>query len=240
MTVPRHPPDSPPRAVEAAAELTSRVMESLRTSRPAFHTEADFQHAFAWESHVLRPEMKVRLERRLSAQTNDRLDLLFAADGLTIAVELKYPVTGLDATVDDEPFVLRKQGAEDRMRFGYIWDIVRLERLVSAGVADVGVAVLLTNVVQLWEPPKPNKRVAADTEFRLYEGRELAQRLAWTGDAVWWHKEKVPEAVELAGRYRVAWAPYSIVPGTGRGEFRWTKAVVAATPAGEALFEPTA
>jgi len=62
--------------------------------------------------------MKVRLERRLSAQTNDRLDLLFAADGLTIAVELKYPGTGLDATVDDEPFVLRKQGAEDRMRYG--------------------------------------------------------------------------------------------------------------------------
>ncbi len=38
---------------------------------------------------------------------------------------------------------------------------------------------------------------------------------------------KLPEAVELTGRYPLAWAPYSMVPGAGRGEFRWTHALVA-------------
>lgn len=213
-------------------------MEALRTSRPVFHTEADFQHAFAWESHVLHHAARVRLERRLSADVNERLDLLLSVDNMTVAVELKYPVAELVATLDGEPFVLREHSAPDRMRFGFVWDIVRLEGLVAAGVADVGVAVLLTNVAQLWQPSRPRARPSADTEFRLYEGRELAERLAWTGDATWWRKEKLPEAVELAGRYPLAWAPYSMVPGVRRGEFRWTSAVVAPTADGAAPLTP--
>jgi hypothetical protein len=213
-----------------AADLTTSAMEALRESRPVFHTEADFQHALAWELHARLPAAKVRLEKRLSSESNQRLDLLVTTAEVSLAIELKYPVAALNATVDGETHVLREQGAPDQMRFSYVWDIFRLERLVAAGAADAGVAVLLSNVKQLWEQAKPSSRVSADTEFRLYEGRELAGRLSWSGDAKWWHNEGLPEAIELAGRYPLAWAPYSTVDGTGRGEFRWTMALVVAAP----------
>jgi hypothetical protein len=216
-------------AAQTASGLAEAVMARLASSRPVFHTEADFQHAFAWEGHQLYPDAQVRLERRLSVDTNERLDLLLCFQGIAVAVELKYPVAKLDAVLDGEPFVLRAQGAEDRMRFSYVWDIVRLERLVAAGVADAGVAVALSNVPQLWQPrvPSSGRGPAADTHFSLHEGVELAGRLGWVGEATWWRTAKLPEAVELTGSYGMAWRPYSNVPGAGRGEFRWTAAVVA-------------
>jgi hypothetical protein len=205
-------------------------MERLSSSRPIFHSEADFQHAFAWECQRLHPEARVRLECRPFGELNERLDLFLTLDGVRIAVELKYPLAALSATVDGEVCLLREQAAIDRMRFSYVWDIVRLERIVAENAADVGVAVLLTNVVALWRQPRPSRRLAADTQFRVHEGRELARRLAWSGDAVWWRKERLPEAVELVGRYPVSWAPYSTVSGVGCREFRWTTAVISERP----------
>ena len=153
-----------------------------------------------------------------------------------MAVELKYPVAKLDAELDGEPFVLRAQGAEDRMRFSYVWDIVRLERLVSAGVVHAGAAVILTNASQLWRPrvPAGARGPAADTQFSFHEGVELVGRLGWVGTATWWQNTKppLPEAVELTGRYPMRWRPYSSVVGAGRGEFCWAAAVVA--PVGDA------
>jgi hypothetical protein len=217
-------------AARLTAGLVEQVMARLASSRPVFHTEVDLQHAFAWEAHQLYPDAQVRLERRLSSQTNERLDLLLTFNGVAVAVELKYPVAKLDAVLDDEPFVLRAQGAEDRMRFSYVWDIVRLERLVAAGVADAGTAVVLSNVPQLWQPRAQGRGrgPAADTQFSLHDGIELAGRLGWVGEATWWRTAKLPEFVELTGRYGIAWQPYSNVAGTGRGEFRWAAAVVTA------------
>jgi hypothetical protein len=209
----------------AVVDLVSASMTGLASKRPVFHSEADFQHSLAWELHLRLPTAEVRLERRLSTDSNERLDLLFIDGGFRLAVELKYPVTKFDAALGDEPFVLWAQGAEDRMRFNYVWDVVRLERLVAADVADAGAAVLLTNVPGLWstKPPRPG---AADTQFRLGEGRQLAGRLGWTGTATWWQKEKLPAAVDLAGSYSMAWRAFSNVPGDGASEFRWTAVAV--------------
>jgi len=182
---------------------------------------------------VQHPDAEVRLERRLSADSNERLDLLMTVDGTAVAVELKYPVAKLDAEFAGEPFYMRAQRAEDRMRFNYIWDIVRLERLVSAGVASVGAAVILTNASQLWLPRAPARArgPAADTQFSFHEGVERAGRLGWVGTATWWKNTKppLPEAVNLLGRYRMWWRPYSTVVGVGRGDFRWLYTLVTAT-----------
>lgn len=219
-------------AADIAAGLVERVVGALAASRPLFHSEADFQHAFAWEAHRQHPDASVRLERRLSVESNERLDLLLILDGATVVVELKYPVAKLDAEIDGEPFILRAQGAEDRMRFNYVWDIVRLERLVATGVADAGAAVVLTNASQLWRPRAPDRASgpAADTQFSFHEGVQLAGRLGWVGSATWWQKTKpaLPEAVELAGSYPMRWRPYSSVAGVGSGEFRWLYATVTA------------
>ncbi len=202
-------------------------MKHLARRHPLFHREADFQHAFAWLAHELEPAADVRLERRLSAETNERVDLLLVVGDLSIAVELNYPLAELHATVIDEPFIQRAHGADDVVRFNYVWDIVRLERLVDGGVAHAGVAVLLTNVAWLWQPRKTSARgPAADTEFSVHDGRELTGQLSWTGTATWWRIQKLPEAVHLRGRYPMRWQLYSTVDGDGRGEVRWTSAVV--------------
>jgi hypothetical protein len=209
---------------ETVADLIERAMAALATKRPVFHSEADFQHSLAWELHLRMPGADVRLETRLSPDSSERLDLLFEQDSFRLAVELKYPLEALVADVDSEYFELKSAGAWDIPRFAFIWDVVRLERFVAAGGADAGAAVLLSNANTLWEQ-RPPRAGAADTNYRLYDGRELAGRLGWTGTAMWW-KGKHPEFVELTGSYLLTWRPYSTVAGKGRGEFRWTAAVV--------------
>jgi hypothetical protein len=227
-----------PGSTDDLRTLVFAAMEGLARTRPIFHSEADFQQAFAWECHRLRPHLGVRLERRLAADSNERLDVMLLDGGSKIAIELKYPVATLDVAIGDEPFLLRAQGAEDRMRFNYVWDIVRLERVVSAGTADLGAAVLLTNVPQLWRGSRPARRIPADLQFRLHEGRELAGRLGWSGEAVWWRREKLPEFVDLLGRYPLRWMDYSTLDGSGNGAFRWTAVFVQPSPSG-AVVEPT-
>ena len=187
--------------------LVQRAMAELATTRPVFHSEADFQHAFAWQLRALDPATEVRLERRLSSQTNERLDLLLHSGDDRIAIELKYPLAQASIDVDGEEFVLKNQGATDIMRFGYVWDIVRIERMVASGLATAGVALILTNVSQLWLPPRQSWRVAADTAFRFHDGETLTGELGWQGDATWW-QGKYPESVHLGGAYEMSWQPF--------------------------------
>ena len=204
--------------------LIERAMAELAAIRPVFHSEADFQHAFAWQLRALDPETDVRLEVRLSSNTNERLDLLFHVGDDRFAVELKYPLAQASIEVDGEEFLLKNQGALDIMRFGYVWDIVRIERMVASGLATGGVAMILTNVSQLWSPPRQAGRVAADTAFRCHEGETMTGELGWQGDATWW-RDKYPESVHLGGAYEMRWRAFSDPEGAGQTEFRWACAV---------------
>lgn len=67
-----------------------QLLRGLAERRPVFHSEADFQHAFAWEAHTLDPRIEVRLETH--PEPNVRLDLLLSRPDLDrhTAVELKY------------------------------------------------------------------------------------------------------------------------------------------------------
>ena len=47
----------------SARELVDATMTALATKRPIFHSESDFQHAFAWEARNIYPDLDVRLER---------------------------------------------------------------------------------------------------------------------------------------------------------------------------------
>jgi hypothetical protein len=51
------------RCVEVSLELIPDVLTTLAQQRLLFHSEADFQHAFAWEIHKRLPQALVRLER---------------------------------------------------------------------------------------------------------------------------------------------------------------------------------
>jgi hypothetical protein len=56
-----------PRGVVGLDLSVSAVLTALAKQRPIFHSEADFQHAIAWEIHKHLPRASVRLERPIAS-----------------------------------------------------------------------------------------------------------------------------------------------------------------------------
>jgi hypothetical protein len=63
-------------------------MAALAATRPLFHSEADFQHAFAWQLHQQYPDARIRLETL--ARSGVRLDVFAVIGSRRVAIELKY------------------------------------------------------------------------------------------------------------------------------------------------------
>jgi hypothetical protein len=203
-------------------EPIEETMAALARARPLFHSEADFQHGFAWQLHTRYPDARIRLETR--PRPGVRLDVLAVVDGHRIAVELKYLLRDLTATIDGELFELPSQGAQDLRRYDFVKDVARLEVLLRDGLADEGFAIALTNDPSYWRGGERENVV--DAAFRLGEGRALAGALAWavnTGAGTMRGRES---AIELAGRYDLRWRDFSHVDGAGYGSFRYVVVTV--------------
>ncbi len=194
------------------------VLARLAALRPVFHSEADFQQAFAWQVRVQDPTVQVRLETRPAAGM--RLDLLLTSeDGARrTAVELKYLTRAWEGEVAGQRFELKDQGAQDIRAHDVVKDIVRVEKFVAAMPGSNGAVVCVGNDPSYWNAPGHGRATNADA-FRLHEGTVLNGRRAWgplTGAGTSRRRE---EPLVLIGRYRMAWAAYSTVPGP-RGQFR--------------------
>ena len=136
-------------------------------SGKAYHSEADFQHAFAWEVHSRFPESKVHLERPLSANGKTlHLDLLIQLPTKKIAVELKYKTRKILVELDGEAFRLASHSAQDIGRYDFIKDIFRLEQIASNVENCGGYAILLTTDGTYWKPSSAKRngrcRVSSD------------------------------------------------------------------------------
>jgi hypothetical protein len=210
-----------------AIALLGETMDALASKRPIFHSEADFQHALAWELQVAHPEASVRLEKRVATRPNIELYLLIGLDGARVGVELKYPRRNLTAEVAGEVFTL-STGADDHGRYFAVEDLARLEQLVADDVIDSGVLILLTNVANLWARPTSRRRVLYDA-FRIHDGQVLAGTMTW-GD--WGARGGRPPGetgtVTLRGTYPLTWRDYSTVAGI---QFRYVLVGVAGLPA---------
>jgi hypothetical protein len=193
------------------------VLDALAEERPLFHSEADFQHAFAWQVHLLDPGAVVRLEVRPDPEVREAVDMLCRTGGRRIAVEFKYLVRRFEATIDGECFRLRDQGAQPLSRYDVLKDIGRLERFCAAGRADVGFAVILSNDLQVWSPGRPG---SIDEAFRMYDGACLTGTLGWGPNAGPGTTRGRTEPIALAGTYAVAWADYPTTHPSCRGQFR--------------------
>jgi hypothetical protein len=204
------------------------ALSGLAVGRPIFHSEADFQHALAWQIHWAYPDARVRLETRPVREI--RLDLLVCVDGVRVAVELKHLMAGFSGVVDGESFELPSQAAQDISRHDVIKDVVRLERLVVEGHADVGWSVTLTNDPGYWSPSR--KIDPIDAAFRLHEGRSLSGTLSWAVNAGAGTTRKRDVPLTLSGTYACLWRPYSeVLDSRGRlRSFRHLSIVVAETP----------
>jgi len=208
--------------VAATSPLMDRIHETmlgLGTSRPVFHSEADFQHALAWQIRHDHPDAEVRLETRPLPDEALFLDVLVRLAGVKIAIECKYFTKALDTRVAGESFNLRNQGANPIRRYDAVKDITRLERLVDAGAVDEGLGIVLANDPAYWQPASGGETI--DHAFRIHEGRQLEGYLAWDPGTGAGTSQGREDPVVLRGSYRLQWQDFSTPAGGPGGSFRY-------------------
>jgi hypothetical protein len=72
------------------------VLEHLSKERPIFHSEYDFQFAFAWKIKSMYPKTEVRVQqpmkrvRNSKKEKNEYIDLILRDERDIIGIELKY------------------------------------------------------------------------------------------------------------------------------------------------------
>ncbi len=197
-----------------------KIVAALATHRPLFHSEADFQHALAWELHRLHPSAHVRLEKRISSATKRvHLDLLVCMASEEIAIELKYKTRALRCDYAAEAYDLLDQSAQDHGRHDFIKDITRLEHYVSDRPHAIGYAILLTNDQSYWT--QSQKQDSVDAAFRLHEGRVVQGQATWDGRAATGTTSGRSEPLLLRGSYPIAWRDYSSLGSGPQSQFRY-------------------
>ena len=112
------------------------IMAKLSNQRPIFHSEGDFQHAFAWLVHTTMPDYQVRLEYRPNPDERRYLDMWI--NNIRLAIELKYRTRNVVLQHAGERYTLLRQGAHDLGRYDFLKDVQRLENLQLQGIAGYG------------------------------------------------------------------------------------------------------
>lgn len=201
------------------------LMARLSSRRPIFHSEADFQHELAWEIHSMHNDCPVRLEFPPFPDLGKRMAIDIWLPSVRIAIELKYHTRKLDRTDRDERFSLAL-GARDIMRYDFLKDIQRTERVVEDySYAYYGLAVLLTNDHLLWD--RSNRAGIVDAEFHIYDGKRIGDSaMRWGNNASDGTKRSREEPIKLSHSYLLNWENYSSL-GDKRGEqFRYLAVAV--------------
>lgn len=198
------------------------ALQELSSERPLFHSEADFQHALAWELHRQSSEYSIRLERRVPKAHGGpgfAFDLWAVSSSQTLAVELKYKTRTLEYTLKGEPYYLQNHGAQDIGRYDFLKDLSRLESVASSRLNVIGCAAFLTNDPLYWRPPRTDTTV--DKAFRIHQDRKVTGRLAWSEGASEGTKKGREEPILLGGHYDLNWRRYSALDVARYGEFRY-------------------
>ena len=189
------------------------VMAELAKTRPIFHSEADFQHALAWQIHEMMRDIQIRLEFNLNplGQEGVYLDIWLPCHKL--AVELKYKTKPLLALHNsEEVFHLKEQGAQNHGRYDFLKDVERVES------AERGFAIILTNEPSYWKEDSVRDG-SNHYDFRIHEGRRLSGELKWKNP-----EDKAAKTggrqdpITLSGSYNLEWKDYSevsLIPGIG-------------------------
>lgn len=200
------------------------ALAMLSSERPIFHSEADFQHALAWQVHTQIPQANIRLEYRPLPKEPIYIDLWIELPDELIAIELKYPTRRLELAVKGEHFSLANQAAHNNRRYDFVKDIVRLEHVIDALPQVTGYAVLLTNDSAHWSASRRND--TADAAFRIHDGAILSGTLAWA-QSVRRASPSRTEVHSLRGVYPIGWRDYSSLQGVqGDARFCYTSVCV--------------
>jgi len=196
------------------------IMQALARRRAIFHSEADFQHAFAWEIHRSAPDCDIRLEVPVRAASSAiHLDLLARSRVGQMAIELKYKTRALTAALNGEDFNLMSHAAQDLGRYDFFKDLSRIEAFAQAGPERIGYAIFLTNDSAYWKAPSAIGHGYAG--FAMNDGRDIAGNLCWGERASEGTRRGRQEEITIRGCYRLRWLPYSSLAVKSYGEFRY-------------------
>lgn len=194
------------------------LLYSLAQKRPVFHSEADFQHALAWEFHLHDPSAQIRLEiQPRGYPKGDELDISVGSADLSFALELKYIKQSLELSVGSELFCLPYHGAGDTCRHGFLKDIERLERISRTDDKSLLYALLLTNDSSFWELPR---KVGFNFDaFRIHEGLELHGVKDWAPRSA--AELRQLGSIRIDGTYSLKWSDFSVFSNMKHGNFRY-------------------
>lgn len=198
------------------------ILSNMSKVRPVFHSEADFQHALAWELHNKNLNSNLRLEYNPAiSDGNIYLDVWVShPNGYRTVIELKYITKKISLQINDEIYNLKNHGAPDLARYDFIKDIVRIETVCTTLENTNGFAIILSNESALWKQPVLREKVPNDIEYRIHNGRVLEGELKWgqkTGQGTMKGRES---SLNLLGTYKLNWHHYSKVTESTGGEFK--------------------
>lgn len=198
----------------------NEILSDLSNLRPIFHSEADLQHALAWEIHHRFPESLIRLEYPPSkVDESMHLDIWCIIENIIYPIEVKYKTRLLDISWRGEHFYLLNQSAQDIARYDVIKDIERLEKIVEVYNDAIGYVVFLSNDSAYWKPPREMSSI--DSDYRLHQDRVITGELRWGGAASKGTIKGKERPLIIRGNYRINWATYSKVAQIPYGEFRY-------------------
>ena len=185
--------------------LIATLMKGLAANCPIFLSEAEFQHALALHVRDAMPGRHVCLEFPPFPKEGMSLDMCLPDMG--IAIELKYGTRKLKVERDGGVFELGDQVSLPSLRYDFVKDVQRLERVTGEyDPADAGFAVLLTNDPSYWNPPR--KKDPVDAEFRIHEGAVVEGKMGWSPTTKPGTKEGREDPIELNGSYECRWRDY--------------------------------
>jgi hypothetical protein len=191
------------------------ILRSLAIRRPVFHSEADFQHEFAWQIRQDHGALSVRLEVPSGLEGVGTTDILVRTERTVLGIELKYLVKSFTTEANGETFRLRTHSAYDHRRYDVLRDVARLERL-NQKITGPSYVVVLGNDPAFWKSALGRNTV--DAAFRIDHGRTVEGALAWAPHAGL-GTTKGRETIALLGRYDFLWEDYVVLDGAN-GHFR--------------------
>lgn len=196
------------------------IMTTLSKERPVFHSEADFQHAFAWIMHSKYPQLKIRLEYPMNFENKRmHIDILAHDNDAVIAIELKYKTRGIKLKFEREDYILQNQAAQDLGRYDFIKDISRLETITSTNMNSEGFAIFLTNDRAYWKVP--NDSVTIDHDFRINEGALISGLCDWDYKASKGTKKSRENSIKIKNKYLCTWFHFSDIKVKNCNEFKY-------------------
>lgn len=147
-----------------------QAMEQMANGGKLFCSEADFQFSLGWELNKILPNAQLLFEKEVNV---GYVDIIVIWNGKWYYIELKYHTSLCDTTSLGLPLHLKNQSAQDLLRYDYLYDIFRIQRIAANKKDNYGggYAIVLTNDKLLYGIPRSSATNSLDALFRIHDRR---------------------------------------------------------------------